>query len=281
MKRELLVGVPRVLDLVRRRHARAQAGHPEPAIAVGRHGRRPEARRALRVVGLQLMLEIQLRDADDHPRGGLALHVDQPALDGRLGRQRDRRLLPLGVGLEVDHREGPPGRGGDQGQAIEATRGDRRDIHREPALGISRGGAREDVAMPAVAVADHRLPVGQRRDAGAGDRLALRVEHAAGDGHPARGNVARSCRGRRSRCGRWTLHLRFIAHHERAGEPAGAGGDDGQKQQGERRESQLVPEHGLQDLLGQCRGGRRERPAGGVTGREGDRGPGRGFTQEG
>ena len=38
------------------------------------------------------------------------------------------------------------------------------------------------------------------------------------------------------RAGGVTLHLGLIAHHERAGEPAGAGGDDGQEQQGERGE---------------------------------------------
>ena len=116
-------GVPRVLDLVGRRRVAAQPEHPEPAVGVGRRGRRPEARPPLRVVGLELVLEVQPRDADDDPRGGLALDVDQPALDGLLGRQGDRRLLPLGVGLEVDRREGPPGRGGDQAQVIQAARG--------------------------------------------------------------------------------------------------------------------------------------------------------------
>ena len=112
------------------------------------------------------MLEVQLGDADDDPRGGLALDVDQPALDGLLGRQGDRRLLPFGVGLEVDRRQGPPGRGGDQAQVFQATRGDRRDIQREPAVGVGRGGAHEDVAMAAVDVAGLALPVGQHRDSG-------------------------------------------------------------------------------------------------------------------
>ena len=54
VERELLAREPRVLDLERRRRVRGQTEQPEPAVGVGRRGRRPEARRPLRVIGLDL-----------------------------------------------------------------------------------------------------------------------------------------------------------------------------------------------------------------------------------
>ncbi len=282
LERELLARVPRVVDLVGRLRVGAQPEYPEPTARVGRRGRRPEDRPPLRIVGQELVLEVQPGDADDDPRGRLALDVDQPALDGLLGRQGDRRLLARGIRLEVDRRQGPPGRGGDQAQVFQATRGNGRDIQREPAVGVGHGGAHEDAAIAAVDVAGLVLPVGQYRDAGVGDRLAPRVEDAADDRHPGGiGVVRRRARGRRWPCGHSALHLGLIAHRERAGEPAGAGGDDGQEHQRDDGGLELVDQHGTDHLLGQCRGGSGEHPAGGVTGREGDRGPGGGIAQEG
>ena len=122
VERELLAREPRVLDLERRRRVRGQPEQPEPAVGVGRRGRRPEARHPLRVIGLDLSRarDVQPGDADDDPRGRLALDVDQPALDGLLGRQNDRRLLVRGVDRELDHPQAPPGRGGDQPQVLQA-----------------------------------------------------------------------------------------------------------------------------------------------------------------
>ena len=138
--------------------------------------------------------------------------------------------------------------------------------------------------MAAVEVAGLPLAVGQHRDAGVRDRFAF-AGRGRGRSTVIRAGLAIDRRRRGRRRGRAggdpSSPLGLIPHHERTGEPAGAGGDDGQEQQGQRGGLELVEQHGTEDLLGQGRGGGGERPAGGVTGREGDRGPGGGIAQEG
>ena len=108
--------------------------------------------------------------------------------------------------------------------------------------------------MPAVAVADQRLPVGQRRDAGAGDRLALRVEHAAGHRHPSLGRARlRPSRIRPRLAGRLALPGSCEGV-----EIAGTRSEGGEQQERQCRDLEFVPKHGTENLLGQCRGGSRE-----------------------
>ena len=115
---------------------------------------------------------------------------------------------------------------------------------------------------------------GRRRSSGrwrAGSRL-----------RPSRLRAGRRRRGEPAPSGAGSLHgPSFIAR--RVGEPCPAPVATAARSSTVIAMSlELVDQHGTQDLLGQRRGGGGERPAGGgVTGREGDRGPGGGIAQEG
>ena len=287
--------------------AAADAGEREPALGVGRDGLRPGA-------------EARGRDGPDVAAAGPGT-VEAPAAEqGRLAEDAVswtstpaagwpftstslprmtcsgwRRISAAGCsasGLSCTSRRPEPGA---------AARPGRRPRRSGPTrCGAPRGGSGRR-RRPALAEHD----VGRSLHVGTRDRRARRPD----DVHRRTGRrlaVRVRARGRSTviRAGRRGFGLRLwpgpiglprldpclrggrflhglLLHRQRAGEEAGAGGEGGEEQQGHRGELELVDQHGLQDLLGQGRGGCRDAAGGGVTGRERDRGPGRGIAQEG
>ena len=161
-----------------------------------------------------------------------------------------------------------PGRGGQRDDLEDAGRRGAGRVEPEPAVGVGLALAQQGELVDLVAGADPgRAGPRDQVDDRALDRLAVGVEHAAGDGHPARraGSGFVSGRGRSASPARPAPRVAgsftgssFIAS-ERV-EYAGAGGDGGQEQQGHRDEPELVDQHGTQDLLGQGRGRGGEAP---------------------
>ena len=247
-------------------------------------GGSPEARRRRsRRVGAAPTL----RTRTSTPCGRLTGHVDQPAVDDLLGPELDLGRGLLGVGVELGPAEADPGargQGVDREERADAVRDASRRKRPSPSDGPWPSRAcRVDLCS---ALSHGRAGSPDHVDAAPCHRLAVGVEHAAGDGHPCRGGgIGSRRRSGRSTCGarpadRPVVHG-LVLHRQGVGKTAGAGGDGGERATADIAVSfSLWINMDLSTSWARAAAGR-ERPAGGCTGREGDRGPGRGVAQEG
>ncbi len=224
------------------------------------------------------------RDRDHRARNGLALHVEELALNDLLRHEPDlgRWLILAGVEIGPAHSVAGCQRGRAE-LGMMGRRGAGR-IEPEPARRAARPvtGRRREGSF-GIGTAEQELASqgdGNRR---VGHRLALRVEDAANDEHPARGRSARLGRGRLdpSDFRSWLAFPRLRRSLEPAAQIPRRGGDGAEEQDGHRQESQPGDQHGSEHLLSQ---GRR-RGDKGLSGcrfnRKPDRSPGRHVAQGG
>ena len=140
-------------------------------------------------------------DIPDRP----AVHVEQPPLDHLLGSERDVGGRLVGVGIELDPAGAVAGRHRDGAEPVMPGRRGALGVDPEAAGVVAprladRGGAPLVARIAAPRLLDRRVDHHRR----ARLRLAVGIEHAADDEHPARGRpVSRRRRGPATTAGAW------------------------------------------------------------------------------